>query len=110
MLTKKNLVYSLLSLGLGIFTIWLIIYFADIDLEEVVASFYHLNPWYTALAILTLLIHTWFTAYKWNLVTHQLTPDRHQPFRFYLFYTTLGSLPCSLCLSILAWLRCKIWL
>ncbi|WP_036477027.1 lysylphosphatidylglycerol synthase transmembrane domain-containing protein [Myxosarcina sp. GI1] len=92
MLSRKNVVFSILSLGLGIFLIWLILRFTNVELAEVIAKLYDLNPWYTALAILTLLIHTWFTAYKWNLVTHQVTPDREQPFRFYLFYTTLGSL------------------
>ena len=92
MLSRKNIIYSILSLGLGLILIWLILKFTDVKFEEVIASFYHLNPWYTGLAIISLLIHIWFTAYKWNLVTHKLAPDRQQPLRFYLFYTTLGSL------------------
>ena len=92
MLSRKNIIYSILSLGLGLILIWLILKFTDVKFEEVIASFYQLNPWYTSLAIISLLIHIWFTAYKWNLVTHKLSPDRQQPLKFYLFYTTLGSL------------------
>ncbi len=92
MLSKKNIIFSVLSLGLGIFLIWLILKFADVKFEEVIASLYDLNPWWTILAIVMLLIHTWFTAYKWQIVTHKLSPAREQTPRFYLFYTTLGSL------------------
>jgi hypothetical protein len=92
MLSKKNIIFSILSLGLGIFLIWLILEFTDVNFKEVVASLYQLNLWHTALSIVLLLIHTWFTAYKWQIVTHKLSPARQQTPRFYLFYTTLGSL------------------
>lgn len=92
MLTKKNVISSVLSLALGFVLVWLILRFTEVDLEQIVRSFYSLNPLYAGLAITTLVIHTFLTAYKWGLVTQKLTPDNQQPLRFYLFYTTLGSL------------------
>ncbi len=92
MLTKKNVISSILSLGLGFFLVWLILRFTEVDLEQIVASFYSLNPFYAGLAITALIVHTALTAYKWGLVTHKLTPSNQQPLKFYLFYTTLGSL------------------
>jgi len=92
MLNKKNIISSVLSLALGFFLIWLILRFTNVDLQEVATRFYSLNPWFTGFAITTLIIHTILTAYKWGLVTQKLTPDNQQPFKFYLFYTTLGSL------------------
>ncbi|MGL5939371.1 MAG: lysylphosphatidylglycerol synthase transmembrane domain-containing protein [Waterburya sp.] len=92
MLTKKNVISSILSLGLGFFLVWLILKFTEVDLEQIVASFYSLNPFYAGLAITALIIHTCFSSYKWALVTHKLTPNNQQPSKFYLFYTTLGSL------------------
>ena len=92
MLTKKNVISSVLSLALGFFLVWLILRFTEVDLEQIVASFYSLNPLYAGLAITALIVHTFLTAYKWGLVTHKLTPDNQQPVKFYLFYTTLGSL------------------
>ena len=92
MLNKKNIISSILSLALGFFLVWLILKFTDVDLEQVVASFYSLNPFYAGLAITALIVHTFLTAYKWGLVTQKLTPDNQQPLKFYLFYTTLGSL------------------
>ena len=92
MLTKKNVISSVLSLALGFFLVWLILRFTEVDLEQIVASFYSLNPLYAGLAISALIVHTFLTAYKWGLVTQKLTPDNQQPTKFYLFYTTLGSL------------------
>ena len=92
MLNKKNVISSVLSLALGFLLVWLILRFTEVDLEEIVASFYSLNPLYAGLAITALIIHTFLTAYKWGLVTQKLTPDNEQPLKFYLFYTTLGSL------------------
>ena len=92
MLNKKNIISSVLSLALGFFLVWLVLRFTDVDLVEVVASFYSLNPLFAGLAIATLIIHTFLTAYKWGLVTQKLTPNNQQPLKFYLFYTTLGSL------------------
>jgi uncharacterized protein (TIRG00374 family) len=92
MLTKKNVISSVLSLALGLFLVWLVLRFANVDLEQVVASFYSLNPWYAGLAITALIVHTALTAYKWGIVTQKLTPDNQQPLKFYFFYTTLGSL------------------
>ena len=91
MLTKKNVISSVLSLALGFFLVWLVLRFANVDLEQVVASFYSLNPWYAGLAITALIVHTALTGYKWGIVTQKLTPDNQQPLKFYLFYTTLGS-------------------
>lgn len=92
MLTKKNVISSVLSLALGFFLVWLVLRFTNVDLEQVVASFYSLNPWYAGLAITALIVHTALTAYKWGIVSQKLTPDNQQPLKFYLFYTTLGSL------------------
>ncbi|BAZ45962.1 hypothetical protein NIES4102_29900 [Chondrocystis sp. NIES-4102] len=92
MLNKKNIISSILSLALGFILIWLILRFTNVEPQEIIASFYNLNPLYTGLAIASLIIHTCFTSYKWGLVTHKLTPDNQQSTRFYLFYTTLGSL------------------
>ena len=92
MLNKKNVISSILSLALGCFLVWLILRFTEVDLQEILASFYSLNPWYAGLAITALIIHTFLTAFKWGLVTQKLTPDNQQPLKFYLFYTTLGSL------------------
>ena len=92
MLNKKNVISSVLSLALGFLLVWLILRFTEVDLEQIVASFYSLNPFYAGLAITALIIHTVLTAYKWALVTQKLTPDNQQPLKFYLFYTTLGSL------------------
>ena len=92
MLTKKNVISSILSLALGFVLVWLILRFTEVDLEQIVSSFYSLNPLYAGLAITALIIHTVLTAYKWGLVTQKLTPDNQQPLKFYLFYTTLGSL------------------
>ena len=92
MLTKKNVISSVLSLALGFILVWLVLRFTGVDLEQVVASFYSLNPWYTGLAITALIVHTALTGYKWGIVTQKLTPDSQQPLRFYFFYTSLGSL------------------
>ncbi|NJL51728.1 MAG: hypothetical protein HC930_04990 [Hydrococcus sp. SU_1_0] len=92
MLNKKNIISSVLSLAIGFFLVWLILRFTEVDVDEIIASFYGLNPLYAGLAISTLIIHTFLTAYKWGLVTQKLTPDNQQPLKFYLFYTTLGSL------------------
>ncbi|MCC0175631.1 flippase-like domain-containing protein [Waterburya agarophytonicola K14] len=96
MLNKKNIISSILSLALGFFLVWLILKFTEVDLEQVVTSFYSLNPLYAGLAITALIVHTFLTAYKWGLVTQKLTPDSQQAsqqsLKFYLFYTTLGSL------------------
>ncbi|MGL6339234.1 MAG: hypothetical protein ACRC80_08850, partial [Waterburya sp.] len=78
MLTKKNVISSILSLGLGFFLVWLILKFTEVDLEQIVASFYTLNPFYAGLAITALIIHTCFSSYKWALVTHKLTPNNQQ--------------------------------
>ena len=91
MLTKKNVISSVLSLALGFFLVWLVLRFANVNLEQVVASFYSLNPWYAGLAITALIVHTALTAYKWGIVNQKLTPDNQQTLKFYLFYTTLGS-------------------
>lgn len=91
MLNKKNIISSILSLALGFFFIWLILRFTKVDLAEIIARFYSLNPLFAGLAISTLIIHTVLSAYKWGLVTQKLTPDNQQPLKFYLFYTTLGS-------------------
>ena len=91
MLTKKNVISSVLSLALGFLLIWLILRFTKVDLEQIVASFYSLNPLYAGLAITALIVHTFLSAYKWGLVTQKLTPDNQQPLKFYFFYTTLGS-------------------
>ena len=91
MLTKKNVISSVLSLALGFFLVWLVLRFANVDLEQVVASFYSLNPWYAGLAITALIVHTALTAYKWGIVNQKLTPNNQQTLKFYLFYTTLGS-------------------
>lgn len=92
MLTKKNIISSILSLALGCFLVWLILRFTEVDLEQIIASFYSLDPLYAGLAISTLILHTLLTSYKWGLVTQKLTPDNQQSTKFYLFYTTLGSL------------------
>ena len=92
MITKKNVISSVLSLALGCFLVWLVLRFANVDLKQVVASFYSLNPWYAGLAITALIVHTALTGYKWGIVTQKLTPDNQQPLKFYFFYTTLGSL------------------
>jgi len=92
MLTKKNVISSILSLGLGFFLVWLILRFTNVNIKDILTRFSSLNPWYTGLAITALIIHTVLTAYKWGLVTQKLTPDNQQPLKFYLFYTTLGSL------------------
>ena len=92
MLNKKNIISSVLSLALGVFLVWLILRFTEVDVDQIIASFYSLNPLFAGLAITALIIHTLLTAYKWGLVTQKLTPDNQQPLRFYVFYTTLGSL------------------
>lgn len=92
MLNKKNVISSILSLALGFFLVWLILRFTEVDLQQIVESFYSLNPFYAGLAVATLVIHTVLTAYKWGLVTQKLNQDNHQSLKFYLFYTTLGSL------------------
>ncbi|MEL7008346.1 MAG: hypothetical protein AAGM29_07000, partial [Cyanobacteria bacterium J06588_4] len=84
MLNKKNIISSILSLALGFILIWLILHFTEVDLQQIVASFYSLNPLFAGLAISTLIIHTFLTAYKWGLVTQKLTPSIQQPLRFYL--------------------------
>ena len=50
MLTKKNVISSILSLGLGFFLVWLILRFTNVNVEEIVASFYSLNPLYAGAA------------------------------------------------------------
>lgn len=89
--SKKNILLSIFSLLLGWLLVWLILRFTNVEITEILARFYNLNLWYTILAIASLFLHFWFTAYKWNLVTQKLTPERKQPLRFYLFYTTLGT-------------------
>ncbi|VEP17039.1 conserved membrane hypothetical protein [Hyella patelloides LEGE 07179] len=90
--SQKKIIFSILSLALGFVLLWLTLRFTEVEFTEIIASFYNLNPWYTALAIASLILHFWFTAYKWNLVTHKLTPERQQSQGFYFFYTTLGAL------------------
>jgi glycosyltransferase 2 family protein len=92
MLTKKNIISSILSLCLGFFLVWLILRFTEVDFEQIITTFYSLNPLYTGLAIATLILHTWLTGYKWKLVTEKITPNNKQSLNFYFLYTTLGSL------------------
>jgi len=92
MLTKKNIISSILSLCLGFFLVWLILRFTEVDFEQIVTTFYSLNPLYAGVAIATLILHTWLTGYKWKLVTEKITPNNQQSQNFYFFYTTLGSL------------------
>jgi glycosyltransferase 2 family protein len=92
MLTKKNIISSILSLCLGFFLVWLILRFTEVDFEQIIATFYSLNPFYAGLAIATLILHTWLTGYKWKLVTEKISPNNQQSLNFYFLYTTLGSL------------------
>ncbi len=92
MLTKKNVISSILSLCLGFFLVWLILRFTEVDFEQIITTFYSLNPLYAGMAIATLVLHTWLTGYKWKLVTEKITPNNQQSQNFYFFYTTLGSL------------------
>ena len=88
----KSLIYSVLSLILGLFLVWLILYLTPVEAEQIFSSLQNLNPVYTCLVLISTFIHLWLTAYKWKLITQKLTSDHKQTQKFYLAYTTLSSL------------------
>lgn len=88
----KSLIYSILSLILGLFLVWLILYLTPVEAEQIVTSLQNLNPIYACLVLVSTFIHLWLTAYKWKLITQKLTSDCKQSQKFYLTYTTLSSL------------------
>ena len=95
MLSSKKLLYlgySVLSLSLGLFLLWLIINQTPVSADQILTNIKILNPFYTLLVVVSIFLYLWLAAYKWQSITHELTPDRKQSQKFYLSYITLGSL------------------
>ncbi|MGF1478907.1 MAG: lysylphosphatidylglycerol synthase transmembrane domain-containing protein [Cyanophyceae cyanobacterium] len=88
----KNLLYSIFSLILGLFLVWLILYLTPVDAEQVLVSLKSINPIYAGLVLLSTFVHLWLTAYKWKLITQKLTSEQKQPQKFYLAYITVACL------------------
>ena len=92
MLSIKNIIYTVLSLGIGIFLVWLILTVTPVRVEQVFDKLQHLNFIFVACVLLSTFIHLWLSAYKWRLITEKLTKNNDRSPNFYLSYMILANL------------------
>ena len=92
MLSIKNIIYTVLSLGIGIFLVWLILTVTPVRVEQIVDKLQHLNFIFAACVLLSTFIHLWLSAYKWRLITEKLTKTNDRSPNFYLSYMILANL------------------
>lgn len=92
MLSPKNIIYTVISLGLGFFLVWLVINLTPVSVEEVLNKLQHLNLIGVALVTVSTFTHLWLSAYKWRLITQKLTKNNQQLQSFYLSYVILANL------------------
>ncbi|MGF1539128.1 MAG: lysylphosphatidylglycerol synthase transmembrane domain-containing protein [Pleurocapsa sp.] len=92
MIAKKNILYAVLSCGLGIFLVWLILTLTPVTIEQIVDSLKNLSLFYVVLVVITTFVHLWITSYKWQLIAQKLTDNHHTSQKFYLYYIVFANL------------------
>lgn len=92
MISKKNLIYAVLSSSLGIFLVWLLLRFTPLEIDQVIHNLQNLNIFYVVLVIITTFVHLWFTSYKWQIIAEKLTTNHHTPQKLYLYYIVFANL------------------
>ena len=92
MLSTKNIIYTVLSLGLGIFLVWLILTLTPVSGEQIFDKLQHLNLIFAACVVLSMFLHLWLSAYKWRLITEKLTKNNDRSPNFYLSYMIFANL------------------
>lgn len=92
MLSFKNIIYTIVSLGIGIFLVWLILNFTPVRVEQIFDKLQHLNFIFVACVVISTFIHLWLSAYKWRLITEKLTKNNERSPNFYLSYIILANL------------------
>jgi uncharacterized protein (TIRG00374 family) len=92
MISKKNILYAVLSCSLGIFLVWLLLTLTPVTIEQIVDSLQNLSLVYVALVVITTFVHLWFTSYKWQIIAQKLTDNHHTPQKFYLYYIVFANL------------------
>ena len=92
MLSIKNIIYTVLSLALGIFLVWLILTVTPVSGEQLLDKLQHLNFIFVVGVILSTFTHLWLSAYKWRLITEKLTKNNNRSPNFYLSYMILANL------------------
>jgi uncharacterized protein (TIRG00374 family) len=92
MLSFKKTISAVLSLGLGIFLVWLVLNQTEVSGEQVLDKLQHLNLFLVCLIIISTFTHLWLSAYKWRIITQKLSKNDRQSQNFYLGYTILAAL------------------
>ena len=92
MLSIKNIIYTALSLALGIFLVWLILTVTPVSGEQILDKLQHLNFVFVVGVVFTTFTHLWLSAYKWRLITAKLTKNNDQSPSFYLSYMIIANL------------------
>lgn len=92
MISLKKIIYTVLSLGIGIFLVWLILNLTPVSIEQIFDKLQHLNLIFVACVVLSTFIHLWLSAYKWRLITEKLTKNNDRSPNFYLSYMILANL------------------
>lgn len=92
MLSLKNTIYTILSLGIGIFLVWLILNTTPVNIEQIFDKLQHLNLIFVGCVVLSTFTHLWLSAYKWRLITEKLTKNNDRSPSFYLSYMILANL------------------
>ncbi|MGK7947514.1 MAG: lysylphosphatidylglycerol synthase transmembrane domain-containing protein [Xenococcaceae cyanobacterium] len=92
MLSFKNTIYTVLSLGIGVFLVWLILTVTPVSVEQIFDKLQHLNVIFVGCVILSTFTHLWLSAYKWRLITEKLTKNNERSPKFYLSYMIIANL------------------
>lgn len=92
MLTPKKAIFSILSLGLGIFLLGLVLKLTGIGMPEVVESLRQLNPFYAFMVLVTTWLHLWLSAYKWKVISRKVAGEDAGNRDFYMPYITFGAM------------------
>jgi glycosyltransferase 2 family protein len=91
-MAKKNVLYAVLSCGLGIFLVWLILTLTPVTVDQIINSLRNLNLFYVVLVVITTFTHLWITSYKWQAIAEKLTDNHHTSHKFYLYYIVFANL------------------
>jgi len=97
--TKQNSPLSLffriaLPIILATLLIIVLVYFGNVDFQQLGTFFSQLNIFHILIIIFSSLFHMTTSALKWQLVLkafHHDNANHNPPFSFHLFYTTLGA-------------------
>ncbi|MEM9568193.1 MAG: lysylphosphatidylglycerol synthase domain-containing protein, partial [Cyanobacteria bacterium P01_E01_bin.34] len=92
MLTPKKVITSILSLGLGIFLLWLVLELTGVGLPEIVESLRDLNPFFALMVLVTTWLHLWLSAYKWKVISRRVAGEEAGARDFYMPYITFGAM------------------